>query len=284
MPVKLEMDAGLYERLCPGIRIRPLDGTRDWVRCADLQKEIWGYPDSAEVVPGSFLAITPHIGGLLLGAYAGRNRLVGFAWAVPAFHEGRRTYHSHMLGILPAFRRRNIGWALKMVQRDLALARGIHEIHWTFDPLQSGNARFNLCRLGASVRAYVRDFYGRSDSPLHSAIPTDRFIATWSLTAARVVRYRAQMLAEAPPTGRLPDRWDPVLAAESRRRADRPQRIHLGNEYLFEVPENLEMLKKENLRAARRWQTLLRLACIDFFAKGYRIDSKITPVPRLVAL
>ena len=48
-----------------------------------------------------------------------------------------------------------MGRALKLAQRDEALARGIDLIEWTFDPLEIKNAYFNIERLGAIVRRYV---------------------------------------------------------------------------------------------------------------------------------
>jgi len=52
-----------------------------------------------------------------------------------------------------------------MRQRDDAVARGIDLIEWTFDPLEIGNAFFNIERLGAIVRRYVRNQYGCQFQP-----------------------------------------------------------------------------------------------------------------------
>ncbi len=67
-----------------------------------------------------------------------------------------------------------MGRRLKLRQRDDALARGIDLIEWTFDPLEIKNAYFNMERLGAIVRRYLRNQYGASSSPLHGGLPTDR--------------------------------------------------------------------------------------------------------------
>ena len=71
------------------------------------------------------------------------------------------------------------GRMLKLRQRDDALARGIDLIEWTFDPLEIKNAYFNMERLGAIVRRYVRNQYGTTSSHLHGGLPTDRCIAEW---------------------------------------------------------------------------------------------------------
>jgi predicted GNAT superfamily acetyltransferase len=74
-----------------------------------------------------------------------------------------------------------------VAQRDDALARGISLIEWTFDPLQTKNAYFNICRLGAVVRRYLPNVYGATSSPLHAGLPTDRLVAEWHLASPRVV-------------------------------------------------------------------------------------------------
>jgi predicted GNAT superfamily acetyltransferase len=66
------------------------------------------------------------------------------------------------------------------------MARGIDLIEWTFDPLQLKNAHFNLAKLGAIVRRYLPNVYGRTSSPLHAGLPTDRLVAEWWLKSAHV--------------------------------------------------------------------------------------------------
>ena len=95
--------------------------------------------------------------------------------------------HSHMAAVLPEFRDLGIGRRLKLAQREDALARGIPLIEWTFDPLQTKNAYFNICRLGAIARRYLTDVYGSTSSPLHAGLPTDRLVAEWHLDSPRVV-------------------------------------------------------------------------------------------------
>jgi predicted GNAT superfamily acetyltransferase len=70
-----------------------------------------------------------------------------------------------------------------MHQKDNALARGIDLIEWTFDPLEVKNAYFNIGRLGAIVRKYVRNQYGTTSSRLTGGLPTDRCLAEWWITS-----------------------------------------------------------------------------------------------------
>lgn len=127
--------------------------------------------------------------------------MVGFLLAIPGLKQGSMYLHSHMMGVLPEYRNLRIGRRLKLAQREDALSRGIRLVEWTFDPLELKNAFFNIERLGAIVRRYVRNQYGTTSSPLHGGLPTDRCVAEWHLDSPRVT---------AIVEGRAPERG-PVL-------------------------------------------------------------------------
>src|SRR5262249_44039795 len=86
---------------------------------------------------------------------------------------------SHMLGVVDEYRNAGLGRALKLLQRERALAMGIDLIEWTYDPLQAANAHLNFVKLGVVVEEYEENVYGESQSPLHKGNPTDRFVAEW---------------------------------------------------------------------------------------------------------
>jgi len=166
------------------IEIRPLYQFEEFVEAVRLQQTIWGF-DDIEMLPLRSFVVYEKIGGQLFGAYDG-DEMVAFLIAVPGIKPGPRPYlHSHMLGVLPAYRDAGIGRRLKLRQREEALARGIELIEWTFDPLELKNAFFNLERLGAIVRRYAENQYGLTASPLHGGLPTDRCIAEWWIDSPR---------------------------------------------------------------------------------------------------
>ena len=101
-----------------------------------------------------------------------------------------------MVGVIPEVRNRGIARALKLAQRDDALARGFDLMEWTFDPTEIKNAYINIAKLGAIVRRYQHNFYGPSSSPLQGGLPTDRVYAEWWLRSKRVER----ALARRAPT------------------------------------------------------------------------------------
>jgi predicted GNAT superfamily acetyltransferase len=182
----------------PGsVSIRRCTGHADYRRCVDLQQAVWNF-DPIDVVSHHILAVATETGGQVLGAFDG-DRMVGFAQSFAAHREGKVYLHSHMVAVLPEYQNHGIGRLLKMAQREDAIARGIDLIEWTFDPLETRNAYFNLARLGAIVRRYIPDFYGHSSSPLHANLPTDRLVAEWRLASPRVQARLAGKAAEPAP-------------------------------------------------------------------------------------
>ena len=180
------------------IDIRQLFHLDEFSEVLHLQAVIWGFAD-IELLPLRFLVVVSKVGGHVFGAFDGAD-MVGFCFAIPGIKpEGRPYLHSHMLGVLPAYRDAGVGRRLKLRQREDALARRITLIEWTFDPLELKNAFFNIERLGAIVRRYSVNQYGVTASPLHGGLPTDRCIAEWWIDSERVKTIIAGGHVNGPP-------------------------------------------------------------------------------------
>jgi predicted GNAT superfamily acetyltransferase len=136
-------------------------------------------------VPDQIFIVAKKTGGQMMTAYDGET-LVGLALAFVATGGGLAYLHSHMVAVLDEYQNREMGRMLKLAQRENALDRGINLIEWTFDPLRLKNAHFNIERLGAIVRHYLSNLYGRTSSPLHAGLPTDRLVAEWWVRSQRV--------------------------------------------------------------------------------------------------
>ncbi len=166
------------------IVIRDLNTEEQFREVVLVQETIWGF-SHIDLLPVRFFVVAAKIGGQVFGAYD-NGRMVAFCLAIPGLKPGGKAYlHSHMLGVLPEYRNTGLGRRLKLHQRENALARGIDLIEWTFDPLEIKNAYFNIERLGAIVRTYVRNQYGVSSSPLAGGLPTDRCVAEWWIRRSR---------------------------------------------------------------------------------------------------
>lgn len=167
------------------ITIRSCHSIAEFEQMVELEIQVWKFGER-DVVPSQMYVVASKIGGQVLGAFVD-GKMAGFILAYPGIRNRAPYLHSHMAAVLPEFRDLGIGRRLKLAQREDALAQRISLVEWTFDPLQTKNAHFNICRLGAVVRRYLTDFYGSTSSPLHAGLPTDRLVGEWNLESERVV-------------------------------------------------------------------------------------------------
>src|SRR5438477_11807291 len=105
------------------IVVRDIVGQAEMRAVEELQKEVWRLPD-LDVVPLTQLVAAKATGGVVIGAFD-RNILVGFAYGFVGYEEGSVTHHSHMLAVRPGYRSLNIGYLLKLTQREKVLEQGI---------------------------------------------------------------------------------------------------------------------------------------------------------------
>jgi predicted GNAT superfamily acetyltransferase len=223
-----------------GIVVRKCAGIEEFQRCVALQREIWGEED-IEVEPATLFVVATETGGQVLGAFDGE-RLVGYTLALVGVVDGTVFLHSHMTGVHGDYRDRGVGRRLKLFQREEALGRRIRLIVWTFDPLETRNAHFNLNRLGAIARKYLPNLYGRTTSPLHLGLPTDRLWVEWQLDSARVVGAVSDLVTE------------PEAASFAAR---------------IELPAKLEQWKQSDTAEVARVQARIREEFSAWFARGY---------------
>ncbi len=223
------------------IDVRALSGQAEFEEAVQLQKTIWGFED-IDLLPVRLFVVASKVGGQAFGAYD-RDRMVGFLVAIPGIKPGPSSYlHSHMMGVLAEYRNAGVGRILKLAQRTEAVSRGIPLIEWTFDPLEIKNAYFNIERLGAIVRRFIVNQYGTTSSPLHGSLPTDRCVAEWWISSARV----ASLLS-----------GDPGLRAEAGAR--------------IAVPAQIATLRHSNPPQARDIQKRVSEQFLEYFDKGLAV-------------
>jgi predicted GNAT superfamily acetyltransferase len=179
------MAAGQEQLGAPAIEIRVLQDLAEFEETLRIQSEVWGFSE-VDQVPSRLFGVARFIGGLVLGAYDGV-RMIGFSLAFPGVKPGGESYwHSHMTAVLPAYQNSGLGRRMKLRQREEAMQAGLSLIEWTFDPLETRNAHFNIERLGVVARRYVPNLYGITSSVLQGALPTDRLVAEWYVASPRV--------------------------------------------------------------------------------------------------
>ena len=241
---------------------------------AALEKVVWEFTDSEDVIPAALLIVSIKRGGILLGAVDGAGTLKGFVYSMPAVKDGRLTQWSHMLGVATEAREGGLGLRLKLAQRDYALRAGVDLIEWTFDPLQALNAHLNLTRLGAVVEEYEEDVYGQSTSPLHRGTPTDRFVAEWRLSAPHVER---RISAAQSPLIRDSTVMSAVLVNPSTEVdgwLEPPQRhveVEGDRRLLVEIPTGFTDMQQRNPDLALEWRIATRSIFQTYLGRGYRV-------------
>ncbi|MEW6059628.1 MAG: GNAT family N-acetyltransferase [Actinomycetota bacterium] len=207
-----------------GVVVRPLDTLEDADRILEVMIATWG---GHQLLPRELIRALMDSGNRPVGAFDGA-RMVGYALGFLAYDQDGPHLHSHMLAVLPDHRSKGIGYALKLGQRAAALEHGIRCVKWTFDPLLSRNAHFNIAKLGAVCDRFHRDFYGPMSDPLNRGDRTDRFVVRWDVAAhgaGSAVEEGAVILDREGP-GELPR---PVMCG---RPAVGPALVRIPSEYL----------------------------------------------------
>ena len=174
------------------IVIRRLLQTAEHEQAVELQKLYWG-DDAVNLVPRHMLFSIAHFGGHILGAYDG-DQLVGVVMGfigadIDIEHADARPAMANLLLmskrmlVLPGYRGQNIGYRLKMAQRDIALKQAIRLVTWSFDPLLAANAHLNIRKLGGVIQRFEANFFGLAEP---ESLRADRLIVEWWVTQQRV--------------------------------------------------------------------------------------------------
>jgi predicted GNAT superfamily acetyltransferase len=208
-------------------------------------------------------------GNYVAGAFEG-GRLVGAC--VGFFHApSEETLHSHIAGVHGTATGRSIGFALKLHQRAWALVRGVGEVAWTFDPLVSRNAWFNLAKLGARPAEYLPNFYGPMADRINGDDDSDRLLVRWRLDDPRVALACAGGAVGAVVDDELASGAAVALGLD----ADGgpvPGRLDARTS-LVAVPLDIERLRSTAPDLARDWRGAMRDTLVNLLGAGGRIDG-----------
>ncbi len=250
-------------------RFRRLGKPEEFRQLEEVQRAAFGMGEGSTVPPPVQRALQDN-GGLVLGAFVDIH-LVGFSLGFLGW-DGRQLYHySHMTAVRPEYQNHRVGFRLKGYQREEVLAMGLEEIRWTFDPLQSKNARLNVRYLGGRPTSYLPHYYGRLDDALNAHLETDRLRLNWSLTDPEVV---ARLAGRLPSPEEDLRRWSgssPIVTTEPGESGIRiPTEVAepTGETAHLEVPFDLHLVRQHEPAALGRWRHAVR----DAFRAAYDLD------------
>jgi predicted GNAT superfamily acetyltransferase len=255
----------LIRHLDDSITVRRAESIADYRACQEAQRLAWGIGEDGYVIPVATMVGANLHGGLVLGAFQDNGQAVGMSFGFLGRIEQRLCLYSQLTGVVPEWQARGLGFELKMVQREFARESDIPLIAWAFDPLQSGNARFNLVRLGARVRRYVENMYGFRTDALNAGVPTDRVIAEWETRLGEQA-----MPGDAPASlEALPHL---ILTTEAGSGLRLPREVNerpTAPSVLVEIPARIAELRREQPEAAEAWREAVGRALRAGFVAGY---------------
>ncbi|HEY8293638.1 MAG TPA: GNAT family N-acetyltransferase [Thermomicrobiales bacterium] len=290
----------MTDGVLPDLRVAMCETVAECHACEDLQLAVW-VGSEREIVPYDILRAIRHAGGMVIGAWDG-GRMVGMALSFVAFGAEGAYHHSHLLGVLPDYRRWGIGWRLKMAQRDFVLAQGLDLMTWTFDPLESANAHLNFAKLGVVSHTYLPDFYGAMPEALNAGLPSDRLLVEWRLDTPHVrgrlataessalfgplvsadaqnapflLRMADSGAPEVPPSPNpSPVRGRGELATNAENEFPSPTAVgegsgEGGSRLRIEIPASIQSIKATDPARALAWRLATRAAFTEAFARGY---------------
>ena len=194
--------------------------------------------DSGTEITSNLLQAMIHSGSYLSGAFID-NKIVGAAFAFPATNGGLHL-HSHMTAVLPEFRDKGVGYALKIDQWNWAKKKNYSHLSWTFDPLVRRNAKLNIVKLGVDISAYYPNFYGAMPDALNAGDESDRLMVSW--------------------------RTD-IDAPKARELITKPETADI----LIEIPEDIVSIRSKNQSESMKWRRQVRDQFLITFEKNGKV-------------
>ena len=264
----------------PQVTIRDLRTIDELAQLKAVEKEVWGMADD-DAIPLTLAIALKASGNIFVGAFdkarsekekSEKEKMVGFAFGFLGREHGVTTIHSHMLAVLEAYRHLDLGAKLKQAQRERALAMGVHEMTWTFDPLQSRNAHFNFAKLGVVSETYKVDFYGPETSSVLHRNGTDRLWVRWLLNSRRL---RDRIAGKSGRTETLDALrlLAPLVRFDGKGRPARAELEEaLGRERVsIEIPGDILTVERADMGLAREWRDTTRWAFRESMKAGFLV-------------
>ncbi len=249
------------DRRSDGVVIRDCATLEDYLECVAIQEETWGRAFS-ERVPAAILRVSQRVGGITAAAFDANGQMLGFVFGMTGVDNDDLVHWSDMLAVRPEARGHHLGERLKQYQRRKVCALGVRRMMWTFDPLVSRNAHFNINRLGAMPVEYAENLYGMTRSALHGALPTDRFIVAWDCAGAAPNHSADGVATSDVPLLNPVSNGTPTLAS-----------IGDVDRVRVQIPIDVQPIIQQQPVLAARWRDITRRTIGERLAAGYRVSA-----------
>lgn len=268
------------------IEIRPLRALSDLRAMVELQRAYWG-DETESVIPAQMLFSLANYGGHVLAAFDGDRPvgvLIGFLGT--NMEDPRRPAMANLqiiskrMVVLPEYRGQQIGYRLKLAQRDIAMTQGVRLVVWTFDPLLALNAYLNIRKLGAICLQYHEDYYGTDqEGGLATLGSSDRLQAEWWVTGRRVEERLFGKRGDLT-LGQYREADTPILnpttvTADGLLLPSEQTIMPSTSLALLEIPLDYAAMTQQNPKLARTWRLHTRLLFKQTFTQGFVVTDFI---------
>ncbi|MCE4623763.1 MAG: hypothetical protein F7B11_03335 [Caldisphaeraceae archaeon] len=257
------------------VEIRKIADINELEGIVEVEKSAWNMPDYREAVPVHMLRALKDNGGLILGAFSNGN-LIGFSFGWVVGCGSSAYFYSHMSGVMHSHKYKNIGFRLKLKQREEVLKMGIKLIKWTFDPLQALNLNFNLEKLGVIARNYKKNYYGNIRDSINRGLDSDRVEAEWYLDSNHVIR-RIEGIDKTPPPNELVKNGGRIVID---RQLKFGMEVPVKKDFaidvktiLIAIPKEISSIRNASIDIARAWRQYTREAYEFYLGKGYILSG-----------
>lgn len=260
------------------LEIRQLKTIEDCRLMKPVMARVWG---TEFVVPDHLSYKIAKYGGVVLGAFIG-GEMVGFTLSFPMYHNYLHGLYLHMIGVVPEHHSGGIGMRLMVALGQAALIKGHRMLTWTYDPLESPNARLYIGKLGAVCNEYMPNYYGSLDDQRNRGAETDRFQVQWWVETPRISMLLEQAMGGVDPRSLVAAGMqasevaeDAVVINEVRSasggliQSAEPRLDLRGKELLLRVPKDFQAIKVQNPDLAQSWRLTTRTIFTTYFARGW---------------
>ena len=235
--MKFESELGCNEELMSNCLVKEIKNRNMQSEALELFNNTWVRNFGTEISLNLLQAMI-HSGSYLSGAFI-EKKILGAAFAFPATNGGLHL-HSHMTAVLPEFRDKGVGYALKIDQWNWAKKKNYSHLSWTFDPLVRRNAKLNIAKLGVDISDYFPNFYGDMPDALNAGDESDRLMVSWHTD---IDVPKARELITKPETGDI----------------------------LIEIPEDIVAIRSRNQSESMKWRRQVREQFMATFEKNGKV-------------
>lgn len=260
--------------------IQTLEKPSELKQAVELQKLYWGTEGEA-LVPSHMLLSIARYGGHVLGAYLDEKLvgiLMGFLGTRSAANQPAAEnllIMSKRMVVLPEYRGQQIGYQLKLAQREIAIQQNVSLVTWTYDPLLARNAYLNIHKLGCVSTIYKPDYFGAEENnPTLSAdrLVVDLWVESQNVTFRLKEGYQPTTYANYIDDGAI------ILNQTMINRQSFIEPQKLGNTFdsniiLLEIPFDYLSLNSTDSQLGSVWRDHVRDAFVALMSQNYGVHD-----------